>query len=383
MRKYFLITGFIFLMSLSSCKNGAATTSLIEPTKTSSPSVDANTSTPTDTSFVKTVVSSTATPSNLSKELTNLQPINQENIEKVGLFVTLEIPSYSPRTASQCDVVFSPNGSLLVGTCGANPIPVWDVQSGRLLYQLYPDEYKQIVVCDFSPDGSKIACGGVDKIITIWNAATGEKISEFGEHNSKIWDLEFSPDGMSLVTASFAHDLRLWDITSQEMIWSYHNITNFLSVAYHPSADEIAYGNLWGMIGIIDTNTGERLVELIGPSGTPVGDVNFSASGKFLAAGSDDNKIYLWNAEDYQPLASLDGHEGFVNGVYFSPDEQLLISGSHDKTVGIWDIGEQQLLRKLEAHQKAVLRVTFNPTGTLIASISWDGTVCLWGVVEE
>lgn len=383
MGKSSIIAGLILLMALSSCSKVTPKILYIEPTKTSIPSVDITTSTPTHPSFTETPVFSTPASTPLSKELTNLQPINWENIEKIGLLYTLEIPSYSPRTASQCGVAFSPDGSLLVGTCGANPMPVWDVQSGKLCYQLYPGEYKQIVACDFSPDGSTIACGGVDKIISTWNAATGEKIVEFGKHDSKIWDLEFRPDGKALVTASFAYDLRLWDIANQEMIWSYHDITNFLSVAFHPSADEIAYGNLWGMIGILDAKTGERLVELNGPSGTPVGDVNYSASGRFLAAGSDDNKIYLWNAEDYQPLATLDGHEGFVNGVDFSPDERLLISGSHDKTVGVWDIEKQQLLRKLEAHQKTVLRVAFNPTGTLIASISWDGTVRLWGVVEE
>jgi WD40 repeat protein len=260
---------------------------------------------------------------------------------------------------------------------------VWDVQSGSMLFELYKDDPKQIVVCDFSPDGSIIACGGIDKIITFWNAETGEKISEFGKHNSKIWDLEFSPDGKSLVTASFANDVRVWDVASEKMVWSYNGITNFLSVAYNPSGGAIAYGNVWGMIGVLDAKTGKNLAELSGPPGTPVGDVNFSPSGKLLAAGSDDKKIYLWETEDYQPVATFEGHEGFVNGVNFSPDETLLISGSHDKTVGIWDVAGGMLLTRLTGHDNVVLRVAFSPDGTLIASISWDGTVRLWGVTDE
>jgi WD40 repeat protein len=103
-------------------------------------------------------------------------------------------------------------------------------------------------------------------------------------------------------------------------------------------------------------------------------------SGKYLAVRTDEDGIYLWDAQSRQMLATLTGHRGYVNGASFNPDETLLVSGSHDKTVGIWNVAGQKLIRHLEGHTDAVLRVAFNRTGTLIASISWDGTVRLWGV---
>lgn len=385
MNKIVIVLGatLFFELAFISCNHTSTNTTPVESTippetQANNPTISLEEPAPTDTGVVPT----TARPAH-SESLPDLMPISTENAEKITLLLTLDIPDHTPVTASQCGVEFSSDGRLLVATCGANPMPVWDVQSGSMLFQLYKDNPKQIVACDFNPDGSTIACGGVDKIITLWNAVTGEEIAEFGEHDSKIWDLEFSPDGKSLVTASFADDVRLWEVDSQEMVWSYNGITNFLSIAFHPSGDAIAYGNVWGKIGVLDAKTGKSLVELSGPPGTPVGDVNFSPSGKLLAAGSDDNKIYLWSGEDYQSIATLEGHEGFVNGVNFSPDETLLISGSHDKTVGIWDIENQKLINKLEGHQMAVLRVTFNPQGTLIASVSWDGTVRLWGVNDD
>jgi WD40 repeat protein len=72
-----------------------------------------------------------------------------------------------------------------------------------------------------------------------------------------------------------------------------------------------------------------------------------------------------------------------VNGVAFSPDGKWLASGSHDKKVGIWDVQNGQMLKMLEGHKAEVLRVAINSAGTLIASISWDGTVRLWGIVEK
>jgi WD40 repeat protein len=377
------VVTLFFGLAFTACNHTSTNTTPIESTippviQASTPTISLEELAPTDNGVVPT-----ATLMAHSESLPDLQPITSENAEKTSLLLTLDIPDHLPVTASQCSVAFSPDGRLLVGSCGRNPIPVWDVQSGSILFQLYKDEPKQIVACDFSPDGSIIACGGVDKIITFWNAETGEKISEFGKHNSKIWDLAFSPDGKSLATASFADDVRLWDISSQGMVWSYNGVTNFLSIAYHPSGDAIAYGNRGGKIGVLDAKTGKSIVELSGPAGMPVGDVNFSPSGQLLAAGCDDKKIYLWETKDYQPVATFEGHQGYVNGVNFSPDETVLISGSHDKTVGIWDVAEGQLLTKLTGHKNVVLRVAFSPQGTLIASISWDGTVRLWGVAKE
>ncbi len=377
-----LVTLFIGL-AFTACNHASTNIATIEPTVPPEIQTDISPKplgepAPTDINVVPT-----ETQTIHSGPLPGLQSITIENAEDVHELRTLEIPEHTPRLYSQCGVAFSPDGRLLVGTCGSNPMPVWDVQTGAMLFQLYQDKPKQIIACDFSPDGSIIACGGIDKIITFWNAETGEKKSEFGEHDSKIWDLEFSPDGDSVVTASFSNDIRVWDVATQEMTWNFNKITKFLSVAYNPSGDSIAYGNVKGKIGVLDAKTGKNIVELSGPPGTPVGDVNFSPSGKLLSAGSDDKKIYLWETQNYQPVATLEGHDGYVNGVNFNPDETLLISGSHDKTVGIWDFSAGKLLKKLEGHKDVVLRVAFNPQGTLIASISWDGTVRLWGITKE
>ena len=64
-----------------------------------------------------------------------------------------------------------------------------------------------------------------------------------------------------------------------------------------------------------------------------VASVAFSPDGKILAAGSDDEKVWLWNLADPahptrlgQPLTGPDS----VNSVAFSPDGKTLAAGSGD-----------------------------------------------------
>ena len=324
----------------------------------------------------------------VSESLPALQPITTENAGKVQLLRTMEIPGYQRGRLSQCSLAFSPDGRLLVGACGKNQVPLWDVQSGFLLRTLY-DTQEQIVTCAFSPDGNIIACGGFDKTVTLWDANTGEAIGSFKGHAAPIWEIAFDPLGKFLVSCSLGllgdgtgpGDVRLWNMPRGEPAWSYAGTRDYLSVSFDPSGAAIAYGSIGGSVGILDAVSGELIREL-SDSSHNIGDVAYSPSGRWLAAGSDDNHVYLWDTSNFELSGKFTGHKGYVNGVAFNPDETLLVSGSHDKTVGIWSVTDQKLVRQLSGHEREVLRVAFSPDGTLIASISWDGTVRLWGIVR-
>ena len=318
-----------------------------------------------------------------------LQLITIENADKVQLLRTMEIPNYQKGRLSQCSLDFSPDGRLLIGACGKNQVPIWDVQSGFLLRALY-DSPEQIVSCAFSPDGKFIACGGFDKTVTFWDATTGEKIGSFEGHTAPIWELAFAPTGKSLVSCSLGlmggesgrGDIRFWNMWIVEPTWSYSGTRDYLSVSFDPSGGALAYGSIGGGVGILDAATGELIRELTDSSHN-IGDIAYSPSGHWLAAGSDDDSIYLWDATNYELANQLAGHAGYVNGVTFDPAETLLVSGSHDRTVGVWNLAEQKLITMLKGHEREVLRVAFSPDGTLIASINWGGTVRLWGVSSE
>lgn len=318
------------------------------------------------------------TPANTDRPESPLVPITFANAEEVRLLKTLPIPEFAASSVSQCSVDFSPDGQKLAGVCYRNPVPVWDVSSGRLLFSLVKSPSHTVAV-SFSPDGKTIALGDYSGKIGLYNATTGELLRTFGPLASAVWELDYSPSGDKLASASFRSGVHLWDTANREPLWNYgeKDMLRVLSVDYDPTRDTIACGTLSNGVMIVDGKTGQLIKGL--PLPAPVGDVAFSPDGRWLAAGSDDNEIRLWRTSDYELEKTLEGHAGYVNGVAFSPDGRLLVSGSHDKHVGIWDIQSGQF-KLLEGHQGIVLRVDLNSSGTLIASISWDGTVRLWGV---
>ena len=66
----------------------------------------------------------------------------------------------------------------------------------------------------FHPTEPRIASGGRDRLVRLWDAATGEELVRLPGHADYVYSLAFSPDGKTLVSSSGDSTLRLWDTES-------------------------------------------------------------------------------------------------------------------------------------------------------------------------
>jgi len=109
--------------------------------------------------------------------------------------------------------------------------------------------------------------------------------------------------------------------------------------------------------------------------------VAVSADGKYIASGSNDKTIKIWDASTGVELMTLRGHNGAIGTVSFSPDGKRVVSGSMDKTVKIWDWARGTELRTLRVqHKETDIGVggRFSPDGKHIATWGWDNTIKIW-----
>ena len=120
---------------------------------------------------------------------------------------TGEVTTFEPGCRGNVifDLSFSPNGKQLAIVCGPVEIPVgflilWDVMNNRPVF--YREEILQMQRVAFSPDGDRLATGGPDGTIMLWDTTGNKEPISIQSQSTPIYDLIFSPDNSELVYAT-------------------------------------------------------------------------------------------------------------------------------------------------------------------------------------
>ncbi len=66
--------------------------------------------------------------------------------------------------------------------------------------------------------------------------------------------------------------------------------------------------------------------------------VDFSPDNHYVAIGSDDKTVRIWNLATGEDIYTFKGHQGAVFAIDYSPDGQVLVSASADKTIRKWQV---------------------------------------------
>ena len=116
-----------------------------------------------------------------------------------------------------------------------------------------------VLVVRFSRDGRRLASGGRDTTIRLWDASDGGLKATFRGHLQPVDQIAFDRTQTRLLSSSTDGTIKVWDATVEThpaMIWGHTGWTNTLS--FHPDGKTLASGG-WGGIYIWDAASGRRL----------------------------------------------------------------------------------------------------------------------------
>lgn len=270
-------------------------------------------------------------------------------------------------------LAFHPEKSQLA-IADSDLIKIWDLPSGKLITTL-SGHAGDVWAIEFSPDGKRLAGGGVDGTARIWDIATGESLILKG-HTMPIEGLAFKPDGKWLATASDDQTMKIWDTTTGELL---REVTGFPdvvdSVSFNSDGTRLAAASTGAYIRIwdvtkIDGNEILRIEE-------SVSLVAFSPDGTRISAASGSN-VKIWDSSTGQELLTLRGHTGWVTDVVFSPDGKQLATTSFDGTAKVWSITPGQEAVTVAGQGIGFAHVAFSPDATQFATDGVDGSVTIW-----
>src|SRR5205085_39532 len=156
----------------------------------------------------------------------------------------------------------------------------------------------------FSPDGRRVASGGKDGTLLLWNASDGTQLRSMPKHAQEVRAVAFVGETGRLLSAS-GLTVRLFDTeTALEL-------RRFSRHAASAHFDTII--RLW------DLASGAELRRFEGHR-QMVSSLAFTPDGRWLLSGSQDQTLRLWDVETACELSSVPSQAGGINAVALSAD---------------------------------------------------------------
>jgi WD40 repeat protein len=109
-------------------------------------------------------------------------------------------------------LALSPDGRRVVTGGDERVVRVWDVQASAQVLEIEIDDRATRALA-FAPSGETFAVGTVDGSVTLYDLE-GEVVGRLTGHPSAIRVLEYSNDGLTLLSAAFDGTIRVWDLGS-------------------------------------------------------------------------------------------------------------------------------------------------------------------------
>jgi WD40 repeat protein len=272
-------------------------------------------------------------------------------------------------------IAFTPDGKRIAAGGWDTSIIVWNTTGGAPILTI-----KNFAghAAPFSPDGKWIAGGSGDSNVSIWDSFTGRTIYTFSQHTKKVQAVAFSSDGTRLVSGGEDAMVYVWTIAGEQPPHRFAGHTDkVFAAAFAPDGKRIVSAGFDGNIMVWDGASRQTIYPPLTSNHSKVVAAVFSPDGGSIATGGWDFNVHVWDADTGQHLRAYPSNS-IVDSVAYSPDGKLIAAGYNDGSVRIWDGLTVRLVASLTGHTGAVWGVGFSPDGKVIGSASADKSVKTW-----
>lgn len=221
-----------------------------------------------------------------------------------------------------------PRGGTLLASCSSDlTIKLWDPSDEYKNIRTLPGHDHSVSAIRFIPSGAAgsptsgnlLVSASRDKTLRLWDVTTGYCVKTLRGHAEWVRSVAPSFDGRWLLSAGKDQTARLWDASSGEVKATFLGHENVIECCvFAPAA------------------TYTHLATLTGLKKPPPA----SSSGEFLATGSRDKSIKIWDSRGTL-IKTLIGHDNWVRDLVFHPGGKYLLSVGDDKTIRCWDLAQE------------------------------------------
>lgn len=267
-------------------------------------------------------------------------------------------------------LAFEPSGGRLASGGIDGTVRLWDAHTGGALGVLDGHDVFPLSLA-WTDDGKRLASSGYNTV-HVWDPSSRAELSRLSGHAQPVNAIAWAPSSKGLALGSMDRTLRLFGPSARRLDAHTGPVT---AVAFSPAGAIVASGSLDGTIRRWNLATGN--------AGMPIEDVGsvqslaWSSDGKLLAAASPEKSVRVFDAASGQPAGPATTGPGAYS-VAFSPDGARLVFAAIGKLAIVREVATGKELARLTGHGGSVNSVAWSADGSFLATASSDRTVKLW-----
>jgi eukaryotic-like serine/threonine-protein kinase len=286
-----------------------------------------------------------------------------------------EVRTFAGHTGLVHGVCFLPDSQSAVSTGTERMVRLWDVATGTERRRVC-ESLHEIGCLAVSPATGQVFVGeGVS--VRVYDPQTGREAQRLLGHTDAVRCCCISRDGRRALTAGDDRTVRVWDVASgrETQRFTKHR-ARIAAVALSPDGERAVSGGHDQSLRLWETGSGRELRTFAVPRG-PLLCVAYAADGQVIASGHFDTTIRLWDVDSGRELRRFMGHRQMVSQVLLTA-AGVVLSASYDQTIRGWDAASGSELWRGTAHAGPVTGLALSPDGKALLSSSFDQTLRLW-----
>jgi WD40 repeat protein len=235
-------------------------------------------------------------------------------------------------------LAFLPDGKSLAYIANPGWLSLWNFAESSERTINLDDPPMELFGLALAPDDLGMAVGGYGQVVHVWNdPLETEPRATMLEDSSPVGSVAYSPDGKVLASGDEKGFIRLWDLTSGQLLKTLKGHSAWVNgLAFQQDGERLFSISEDGTARVWRVSDGsqETVLEL-GQAGSSLA---LDPRGQVLALGVQDGRVYLWSPLTNDWLGSLgDGSSG-VTALAFTDDGNRLAFGLNNGLVQIWQI---------------------------------------------
>lgn len=227
-------------------------------------------------------------------------------------------------------LAFSPNGQQLVTGDETARIFVWDVKTGRKLREFprgIQSHQRGIQSISFSKDGKTLVTTGKDDVIIFWDYATATPKLRVAGNGVVFTNANLTPNGMVVGTLTEGVHFRKAISFALDAKKNGHGGLGINEVAINPTGTRFVTAGRDNVMGVWDTASKSKIASLKGHDDW-VQHCAISSNGKIAASSANDRKVIVWDLTTFKPIATLPDQCAVGAPLAFTGDGKFLLSGT-------------------------------------------------------